>query len=195
MTPFEGNMRMLDFSTENMYSEHIAKLVSWHRYYTRFWKQSMMFCDWRWPDFVNLLAPQMIGSTGISEPKFLNAVTGRRLTFLDGINLGRKIWNLDHAIWTLQGRHRDMVHFSDYLYVQDVAVDQYLPGIKNGKWDYINTRGRHIEREKFEGFKTRFYKLQGWDPDSGYPTRATLESMELAYVANELEENNRLGKG
>jgi aldehyde:ferredoxin oxidoreductase len=88
-----------------------------------------------------------------------------------------------------------MVHFSDYLYVQDVAVDQYLPGIKNGKWDYINTRGRHIEREKFEGFKTRFYKLQGWDPDSGYPTRATLESMELAYVANELEENNRLGKG
>ena len=194
MAPFEGDMRMLDFSTENMYSEHIAKLVSWHRYYTRFWKQSMMFCDWRWPDFANLLAPQMIGSTGISEPKFLTAVTGRRLTFLDGINLGQKIWNLDHAIWTLQGRHRDMVHFSDYLYTQDVFVDQYLPGRKNGKWDYINTRGRHIEREKFEGFKTRFYKRQGWDPDSGYPTRRTLESLGLGDVADELKQNDRLAK-
>ena len=51
MIPFEGDRLMLDYSAENMYSEHIAKLVSWHRYYTRFWKQSAMFCDWRWPDF------------------------------------------------------------------------------------------------------------------------------------------------
>ena len=34
---------MLDYSTANMYSEHMAKLVSWHRYYTRFWKQSALF--------------------------------------------------------------------------------------------------------------------------------------------------------
>jgi aldehyde:ferredoxin oxidoreductase len=135
----------------------------------------------------------MIGSTGISEPKFLNAVTGGQLSFLDGINLGKKIWNLDHAIWTMQGRHRDMVHFSDYLYTQDGFSDQYLPGRKNGKWDYINTRGRHIEKDKFEGFKTRFYKLQGWDPGSGYPTRQTLESLGLGYVADELKQHNRLG--
>ena len=93
---------MLDFSTENMYSEHIAKLVTWHRYYTRFWKQSVQFCDWRWPDFLNLYGPGKVGSTGIAEPKFLNAVTGKNFSFLDGIELGRKIWNLDHAIWTLQ---------------------------------------------------------------------------------------------
>jgi len=91
MVPFQGDRRMLDFSTENMYSEHIAKLVSWHRYYTRFWKQSALFCDWRWPDFLNRLAPGMVGSTGMAEPKFLNAVTGRHCTFLDGINLGKKI--------------------------------------------------------------------------------------------------------
>jgi len=39
MVPFADDMLMLDFSTENMYSEHIAKLVAWPRYYTRFWKQ------------------------------------------------------------------------------------------------------------------------------------------------------------
>jgi aldehyde:ferredoxin oxidoreductase len=193
MVPFQGDRRMLDFSSENMYSKHIAKLVSWHRYYTRFWKQSIQFCDWRWPDFLNRLAPGMVGSTGDSEPKFLSAVTGRRFTFLDGIRLGQKIWNLDHAIWTLQGRHRDMVQFSDYVYTRPSPVDQYLPGRQNGKWEYINTRGRHFERDKFEEFKSRFYKVQGWDTSSGYPTRATLDSMGLGYVAEELAKNNRLG--
>ena len=88
-----------------------------------------------------------------------------------------------------------MVHFSDYLYTQAGIVDQYLPDRKNGKWDYINTRGRHFERDKFDEFKTRFYKLQGWDTSTGYPTRGTLESLDLGYVADELKKNDRLGKG
>jgi aldehyde:ferredoxin oxidoreductase len=87
-----------------------------------------------------------------------------------------------------------MVHFSDYLYTQPGIVDQYLPGRKNGKWDYINTRGRHFEREKFEEFKTRFYKLQGWDTTSGYPTRDSLKSLDLSNVADELEKHGKLGK-
>ncbi|MDH3885135.1 MAG: hypothetical protein OET63_13035 [Desulfobacterales bacterium] len=199
MVPFQGDRQMLDFSTENMYSEHIAKLVTWHRYYTRFWKQSVQFCDWRWPDFLNLYGPGKVGSTGIAEPKFLNAVTGKNFSFLDGIELGRKIWNLDHAIWTLQGRHRDMVHFADYYYTHPGFAPggylEYMPGRKDGKWRYIETLGRHFEKNKFEEFKTRFYKLQGWDTRNGYPTRGTLESLDLDYVADELKKNNRLGKG
>ena len=87
-----------------------------------------------------------------------------------------------------------MVHFSDNLYTRPGAVDQYLPGRKNGKWDYINTRDRHFEKDKFDEFKTRFYKLQGWDPASGFPRRDTLESLDLSYVADELEQHGRLGK-
>ena len=44
-------------------------------------------------------------------------------------------------------------------------------------------------------FKTLFYKMQGWDTATGYPSRATLESLALGYVADELEKNNRLGQG
>jgi len=65
MVPFQGDMKMLDFSTKNIYSTHMAKLVAWHRYYTRFWKQSMLFCDLRWPDFLNLYASDKIGSSGL----------------------------------------------------------------------------------------------------------------------------------
>ena len=198
MVPFQGDQLMLDYSAENMYSEHIAKLVAWHRYYTRFWKQSALFCDWRWPDFVNLRAPGKIGSTGEAEPRFLSAVTGRNFTFLDGIELGRKIWNLDHAIWTLQGRHRDMVHFADYLYKVPGDAEKlkfvYLPGRIKGKWTYFDALGRVFDREKFEAFKTRFYKLQGWDTATGYPMRSTLESLGLKCVADELEKKEKLGK-
>ena len=198
MVPFQGDMLMLDFSDKNIYSQHMAKLVAWHRYYTRFWKQSTLFCDFRWPDFLNLYAPGKIGSTGEAEPKFLKAVTGNKMSFLDGINLGRKIWNLDNAIWTLQGRHRDMVHFADFIYTKpgtriDVS-NAYLPGIENGKWDYYGYTHRKIDKNKFEEFKTRFYKLQGWDKATGYPTRDTLGSLDLGYVADELEKNDRLGK-
>lgn len=199
MVPFQGDMLMLDFSEKNIYSEHMAKLVAWHRYYTRFWKQSTLFCDFRWPDFLNLHAPGKIGSTGIAEPKYLKAVTGRNISFLDGINLGRKIWNIDHAIWTLQGRHRDMVDFADIVYkkLPSWGVDvpnAYLPGFENGKWDYHGYSKRTLDRNKFNEFKTRFYQLQGWDVESGYPKKATLESVGLGYVADELEKNDKLGR-
>lgn len=198
MAPFQGDLRMLDFSTENMYSGHMVKLVSWHRYYTRFWKQSVGLCDLRWPDFINLYGPDNVGATGIAEPKFFNAVTGQDLSYVDGINLGKKIWNLDHAIWTLQGRHREMVQFADYIYKQPGAppdgYPEYMPGTRNGKWDYVVTSGRYFDRNKFEDFKTRFYRFQGWDSSSGYPARDTLESQGLGRVADELQKYGKLGR-
>jgi aldehyde:ferredoxin oxidoreductase len=171
-----------------------------------------MFCDFRWPDFLNQYAPGKIGSTGLAEPKFLNAVTGKNLTFRDGMKLGQKIWNLDHAIWTLQGRHRDMVHFAEYIYRnKSVGVEGPVLGLtgrKNGKWVYFNALGRRMIKSKFEEFKTRFYKLQGWDTESGFPKyklqgwdtesgfpkRSTLQDHGLSRVADELEQHQKLGK-
>jgi aldehyde:ferredoxin oxidoreductase len=199
MVPFQGDVDMLDFSENNIYSEPMAKLVSWQRYYTRFWKQSMLFCDSRWPDFVNSQRPDNIGSTGIAEPNYVKAVTGKDFSFRDGIDLGRKIWNLDQAIWTLQGRHRDMVHFVDNVYEKmplfpvDVR-NAHMPGKEDGKWDYYGYSRRTLDKNKFDEFKTRFYTLQGWDVETGYPTRSTLKSLGLEQVADELEKNGKLGK-
>ncbi|MBA4395408.1 MAG: aldehyde ferredoxin oxidoreductase, partial [Desulfobacca sp.] len=194
MAPFQGDHRMLDYSNENMYSESIAKLVAWHRHYTRFWKQSALFCDYRWPDFVNPNDPNKSGSTGESEPRFFNAVTGKKFTFLDGMELGRRIWNLDQAIWTLQGRHRDLVHFADYIYTVPSKVQYFWPGKKDGQWEYLDISGRCLDKKKFEEFKTRFYHLEGWDPVTGFPTRSTLASLKLGHVADELERKGKLGR-
>ena len=194
MVPFADDELILDFSQENMYSEHMAKLVSWHRYYTRFWKQSMLFCDSRWPDFVNSYAEDFVGSTGQAEPAYLKAVTGNDFSFEDGIELGKKIWNLDHSIWTLQGRHRDIVNFSEYYYTVpfDKNTKDYF-GKVGGAWTFISAEGRTVDRVKFEEFKTAFYTLQGWDTASGYPTRPTLEALDMKNVADELALKGKLG--
>jgi aldehyde:ferredoxin oxidoreductase len=198
LVPYENNPLMLDFSDENIYSEHMAKLVAWHRHYTRFWKQSALFCDQRWPDFINTKAPNYQGLTGEGEPRFYNAVTGKGLTFRGGIELGRKIWNLDNAIWSLQGRHRDMVRFADYIYDMPFGGSgkyawYFLPGREKGAWKYIRVNGRQLDRTKFEGFKTTFYQLEGWDTRTGWPTKKTLEGLGLGSVAQELEQKKRIG--
>ncbi len=200
LAPFENNPDMLDYSTENMYSENFVKLVAWQRWYSRFWLQSALFCDWRWPNLYNGNRPDNRGLSGEEgEPKFLNAITGGNLTYVDGIEIGRKIWYLDNAIWTLQGRHRDMVRYAEYIY--EVPYESggffkgyYMPGKVNGKWEYINLFGRKVDRVKFEEWKTKYYKFEGWNPETGWPTRKALEEVGLKIVADELEKNKKLGK-
>jgi len=197
LTPFENDPLMLDYSTDNIYSHHMAKLVAWHRHYTRFWKQSALFCDMRWPLFLGSGTPDHRGIAGEGEPRFLNAVTGKNHSFGDGIEIGRKIWNLNNAIWTLQGRHRDMVHFADHIYEIPYSGLDYpsyhLPGRRDGEWDYIRVNDRHLDRDKFEEFKSEYYALEGWDVSSGWPTRETLEGLGLGHVADELETEGKLG--
>jgi aldehyde:ferredoxin oxidoreductase len=195
MVPFQDDPLMLDYSEDNLYSEHMAKLVAWHRRYTRFWKQSTLYCDFLYPDFMNPTRPDKRGMVGEGEQKFLNAVTGKDFSFADGIETGRKIWNLDNAIWTLQGRHRDMVKFAGYIHNQPLPAPAFLPGRKDGKWEYVSAKGRVVDREKFEEWKTRYYQIEGWDVTTGWPTKQTLESMGMKKAARELQDKNKLGRG
>jgi aldehyde:ferredoxin oxidoreductase len=197
MPPFEEDPLMLDYSDDKMYSEHICKLVAWYMYYGRFWINSALFCDFQFPDFFNWAAEDQgyRGFTGEGEPKFYNAATGKNVSFADGIEIGRKIWTLDHSIWTLQGRHRDDVIFADYIYDMPAPSPKFRMAVnKNGQWGYDRVGQRLLDRTQFEDFKTRYYELEGWDPATGWPTRSTLESLGLGYVADELEREGRLGE-
>jgi aldehyde:ferredoxin oxidoreductase len=203
LTPYiKGRTDVLDFADANMYGEPVAQLVRWHRHYTRFYKQSALFCDLKWPDFYNTNTPTREGATASNdagEQVFWNAVTGDTMTFDQGIELGRRIWNLDNAIWTLQGRHRDMVHFAPYIYRTRYESGELYPFCmwpcrdKDGNWEYADVMGRQLDKAKFDEWKTIFYGLEGWDPRSGWPTRRLLEQMDMAFVADELQAAGRLG--
>ena len=48
--------------------------MSWHRYYTRFWKQSAQLCDFRWPDFLNLYGLDKVAEELEKNGKLYNTV-------------------------------------------------------------------------------------------------------------------------
>jgi aldehyde:ferredoxin oxidoreductase len=191
--PYQGDPHVVDYSDANIYSDPMVKLVAWHRHYTSFFQESLLFCDFMWPDTINPYGPNNRGMTPDGEPKFYNAVTGKNLAFTDGMEIGRKIWNLRNAIWTLQGRTRDMAKFADYYYDVPYASTYKLTGYQNGAWGYYDYKGRKLDRTSVEDFKTKFYKLEGWDTTTGWPTRATLEGLGLKNVADTLQAKGKLG--
>ncbi len=195
--PYDGDPLVVDYSDEGIYSEHMAKLVAWHRHYTRYYKQSMQFCDWCYSDIFNPYNEGHIGLTGEVEPRIINAITNKNESFLDGMELGRKIWNFDRAIWCLQGRTCEMEKFAPYTYTQPAAVGgeatvpYIMPTFEGGKWDFRMVSGRMLDDAKVEDWKQKYYKLEGWTTD-GVPTRETLEELDLNFVADALEKEGRL---
>ncbi|MEL7666601.1 MAG: aldehyde ferredoxin oxidoreductase N-terminal domain-containing protein [Actinomycetota bacterium] len=182
-----------DYSAEGIYADPKLKAVAWHRHYGRFWLQSMLFCDWAWPHLVGYNEEGGVGATPDYEVRIYKAVTGEDLSYEDSLEIGRKIWNLDRAIWALQGRTREMEVFTNYVYDVATSAPYFLPVKENGEWSYGICLDRKLDREKFEGVKDRFYALEGWDVKTGWPTRAGLSELGLDYVADELEKNGKLG--
>ncbi|MBN1832183.1 MAG: aldehyde:ferredoxin oxidoreductase, partial [Deltaproteobacteria bacterium] len=195
VAPYAGDPFMFDYSEgpTGIYSDHRVKTIAWHRHYTRFWIQSVLFCDWVWPRFLTPNSPDTSGPTPEGESKFFNAVTGKNLSFADGIEIGRKIWNLDRAIWVLQGRHRDMEVLAGYVYNVPTKDPYYLPVYENGAWSFSPCTGRVLDKNRFEEWKTKFYDFEGWNSDSGWPKRGTLEAMGFKKVADTLQSKARLG--
>jgi aldehyde:ferredoxin oxidoreductase len=83
--------------------------------------------------------------------------------------------------------------FPDYVYDKPAGGGSELPMVIDGVWKYDGGRGRKLDRAKVEDFKTRFYKFEGYNPENGYPTRATLEKMNLKKLADLLQSKNKLG--
>jgi aldehyde:ferredoxin oxidoreductase len=123
------------------------------------------------------------------------------MSFEDSMEIGRKIFTLNRAIWALQGRHRDMEKFADYIYdipsegivmVAGRSPSYFMPVRENGQWDYKNVVPRNLNRDRVEEWKSIFYELEGWDVNTGNPLKSTLEAMGLQSVINVLQENDKL---
>ena len=194
MVPYNGDEFMVDYSEgpTGIYSDSKVKQVSWVKHYEKFWIGAGGFCGWRWPMCITNNTADRRGPTPEAEPRFWNAVTGQNLSFADAMEIGHKIYTLDRSIWVLQGRHRNMEISPDYVYDQP-SRGSNLPMYIDGKWKYDKGVGRKLDRDKFEDWKTKFYKFEGYNPENGYPTRETLEGMNLKRVADTLESNGKLG--
>ncbi len=194
MIPYNDDRFLVDYGESpetGIYSDSKIRLVAWVKHYEKFW-MGMGFCGWRWPQCITNNTADRRGATPNAEPKFWNAVTGQKMTFADSMEIGRKIYLLDRSMWVLQGRTKKMETFPDYIYDQG-AGENILPMVVDGQWKYEGGRGRKLDRAKFEDFKTRFYKFEGCNPDTGFPTAKTLAELKMPKVADALKKKNLLG--
>jgi aldehyde:ferredoxin oxidoreductase len=144
----------------------------------------------------NDLSPDKKGYTPEAETRFLKAVTGRNHSFADGIEMGRRAWNMKRAIFTMQGRHRDQEKFNGYMYRPGASYcgsSGGFPIFDGSKWEWKSIHELYLDQKGFEQWKTNFYNVEGWNPQSGYPKRKTLEDLDMKHVADVLEANNKLG--
>ena len=204
MPPYSDDPFMYDYSWQGeqayktgIYSDHRARFVAWHQHYAIYYKESALLCDWGFGNFYNAATEDGKGATPEAEPLFLNAVTGKNRSFTDGLEIGRKAWNLKRAIFVMQGRHRDVEKFAGFMYRPGAAAASFppasLPVFDGSNWNWKPVRDMYLSEKGVENWKTAFYELEGWDPKTGYPNRKTLEDLGMKHVADHLEANNRLG--
>jgi aldehyde:ferredoxin oxidoreductase len=201
--PYADDPFMFDYSWQGeqayktgIYSEHKAKFVSWHQHYAAYYKESMLLCDWVFGNFYNPASQGGRGATPQAEPAFISAVTGKNISFVEGIETGRKIWNLVRAIFVMQGRTREIEKFSGYMYKPGASCahnSPSLPVYNEGEWSWKNCSDLYLSEEGVERWKTAFYTLEGWNSKTGYPKRQTLESLGLKDVADVLQSRGKLG--
>ena len=68
-----------------------------------------------------------------------------------------------------------------------------LPVYDGTNWKWQNCVDLYFDDKGVETWKTHYYKLEGWDPETGSPTRKTLESLGLKQVADILQKSKKLG--
>ncbi len=179
-----------------IYSKHKAEFVAWRQHYWTYYKESVGFCDWGYAKLFDPSHPKGYGHTSEAEPRYLNAVTGRNHSFRDGLEIGRRAWNLKRAIFAIQGRNRKMEKFTGYYYKPGASYCGYATELHvydGKKWDWQNCRELYFNEDGVEQWKTHFYDVEGWDRDTGYPKRKTLEELGMKDVADELKSRGKLG--
>lgn len=102
----------------------------------------------------------------------LNAITGWNVSLYELMEVGRRRLNLLRAFNAREGFGRE---------ADTLPKRFFKEALRGGKSD-----GIRLSEEELEQAKDVYYALNGWDVATGNPTRATLEGVGLAWVADRL---------
>ncbi len=103
----------------------------------------------------------------------LNAVTGWNVSLFELMEVGRRRLNMLRAFNAREGIDRR---------ADTLPRRFFKEALKGGKTD-----GVQLNEEELERAKDMYYRLNGWDVATGNPTRPTLESLGLDWVADVLD--------
>jgi aldehyde:ferredoxin oxidoreductase len=129
---------------------------------------SLVLCEQFYPQLFSLKTEDHCGDLAL-ESKLLSSAIGKEVSMAELDKIGERIFNLERAIEVRYGRTR----------AEDERMIPY--------YEQPDDKGIILEREKYLRLMDEYYRLRGWDPKTGKPTREKLEELGLKDVAQELE--------
>ena len=147
-------------------------------------KNSLLICEFASQPNLFFHPPEM--DIRIFESGLLSAVTGVETNVDELWQAGERIWNLRRAIMALrEKRHRDDDTISRIWFERKNDIFGHPSG-------YSERLSGPLDREKWETLKSRYYRLRGWNVDTGRPARDKLEELGMKGVADKLESAGKL---
>lgn len=186
---FWGDERAAEFDTPD--HKGAAAVLMQNRSYAM---ENGVFCDWFWPIDFTGNTETGAGDPGL-EARLLAAVTGEDMDESSFLRSGDRCANLCRAIYMREGRQGraddvlEEFNFTQPLQKQEPPVglfneDLVLPG-KNGA--LFSRKGKTISREEFKKVMDDYYRVRGWDVETGAPRREKLCELGLEDILPELE--------
>jgi aldehyde:ferredoxin oxidoreductase len=151
------------------FTEYRAEIVRWHEDCYEI-TEALGFCV-----FTSTAA---YGVNPDNMARLFAAATGIELSEEEMMLTGRRVCTLEKAFNVTRGATREYDNLPWRL-MNEGAASGPLKGEKNSK-------------EELDGMLDRYYELHGWDKETSWPTRETLEMLELKDVADYLEELGKL---
>lgn len=157
---------------------------------------SMALCNYIWPIVAIKNSADHVGDSAL-ESKVLSAVAGKEVSEAEYLKKGERIFNVERAIRVREGhRGRQSDVLPELYFTSPVTrvthnIECLLPG-KNG--EVLSRKGAVLDRAQFEGLKSEYYQLRGWDVGTGLQTREGLVELGLPDIAEDLETRGLLGK-
>lgn len=142
-------------------------------------KESLGLCDWAYPISYSFNTPDHFGDPDI-EAKLFTAVTGMPGEVLE--EAGERIYTLQRMILLREGRKTPEADYpADFNFTEPLESVSSSAGIMvPGPGDSaVDMAGKKLDRNKFTAMLKEFYRLRGWDEETGVPTPETLQKLGI----------------
>ncbi len=143
------------------------RAVIWHQHFAAI-VDCLELCKYNtaWIDF----------PVGFDEfARWLELVTGKKLTVSDLMTIAERVYNLEKAFNVLRGDTRD----------DDFPGDRAFEDPVGGGF----TKGSVLKRDEYGTMLDAYYLQRGWDQQTGVPSKVKLVALGLADVADRLMEH------
>ncbi|HTY82169.1 MAG TPA: aldehyde ferredoxin oxidoreductase N-terminal domain-containing protein [Dehalococcoidales bacterium] len=127
---------------------------------------SLGLCNFTWPIDYSFSTDDNVGDPNL-EGKLYEAVTGQPADRL--AEYAPRIVDLQRAILLREGRKMPQADYPrEYLFTEPLPKD--YPAIAPGPTGPIDISGNKLDKEKYTAMLREFYKLRGWNPETGKPS-------------------------